>query len=350
MNLAPSAFRNTPAGVAAATTIVVWSAAFPAIAVALRDVSPISLAATRFAIAAGPFVVWLAIRRPMLPQGADWIRVILCGFLGIAAYNVLLNTGQTSVSPGAASFMIASQPVFAAGLSHLLRDAPLGRKGWLGTAVCLTGVGVVAAHQPGELTLRGPGILVLLAAACSGSYFVLQRPLVARYGAATCAALTITNGALLLSPWLSGGVSQLVSAPRAIGPVLFLALGSGVIGYIAWMRALEGFGAARAANLLFLMAPLATLLAIPITRHMPNAATIVGGAIALAGVAIVNRGASVRAPVGPNTNKSISISQPRTAFADRISVLDPKLGSPPFDGVERTCCRGPGYHIDLSAP
>jgi drug/metabolite transporter (DMT)-like permease len=284
-----SSLRQAPAGVAAAITILLWAAAFPAITLALRDLSPIPLGATRYAIAACPFLVWLAVRRPALPTGAEWVRVIACGALGIAVYNILLNTGQRSVSPGAASFLIASQPVFAAGLSHLLREAPLGRRGWVGTGICLAGVGFVAAQQPGGLSVGAPGCLVILAAACSGSYFVLQRPLVARYGAGVCAALTIITGAVLLAPWLPSGVAELAAAPRALGPVLFLALGSGVVGYVAWMSALHGLGAARAANLLFLTAPLATLLAVPLTHRAPNAATIVGGVGALIGVAIVNR-------------------------------------------------------------
>jgi drug/metabolite transporter (DMT)-like permease len=232
--------------------------------------------------------------------------VVVCGALGIAAYNILLNTGQTSVSPGAASFMIASQPVFAAGLSHLLGDAPLGRRGWIGTAVCVAGVGFVAAQQPGGLSVRGHGFLVILAAACSGSYFVLQRPLVARYGPGVCAALTITTGAVLLAPWAPSGAAELAAAPRALGAVLFLALGSGVLGYLAWMRALDGLGAARAANLLFLMAPLATLMAIPMTHRSPNAATIVGGVVAMIGVAIVNRRARLTSrPAPPSSAPAI---------------------------------------------
>lgn len=301
-----SPLRQAPSGVAAAITITLWAAAFPAITLALRDMSPIPLAATRFAAAACPFLAWLLIRRPALPTGAEWIRVIVCGALGIAAYNILLNTGQTSVSPGAASFMIASQPVFAAGLSHLLGEAPLGKRGWIGTAICLAGVGFVAARQPGGFSVRGAGFLVILAAACSGAYFVLQRPLVVRYGPGVCAALTITTGAVLLAPWAPEGVVELAAAPRALGAVLFLALGSGVAGYLAWMRALQGLGAARAANLLFLMAPLATVLAIPMTHRTPNAAMIVGGGVALIGVAIVNHRASPASDQGAPLSTPIS--------------------------------------------
>jgi drug/metabolite transporter (DMT)-like permease len=118
---------------------------------------------------------------------------------------------------------------------------------------------------------------------------VLQRPLAVKYGGLRCACWTLIVGALLLSPWLPSGLEQTVRSPDAIAAVAFLAFGSGVLGYACWLTALAGLGAARAANLLFLMAPVAVVLAIPISGHMPELFTVIGGAAALVGVAIVNR-------------------------------------------------------------
>jgi drug/metabolite transporter (DMT)-like permease len=95
-------------------------------------------------------------------------------------------------------------------------------------------------------------------------------------------------GALLLSPWLPQGVEQTVRSMEAAVAIGFLALGAGLVGYACWFTAIAGLGAARAANLLFLMAPIAMALAIPISGHLPDFSTIVGGAAALVGVAIVN--------------------------------------------------------------
>jgi drug/metabolite transporter (DMT)-like permease len=117
-----------------------------------------------------------------------------------------------------------------------------------------------------------------------------SRPLVAKYGALTSASFTILAGALLLSPWLASGLQQaLASPPSGWGAALFLALGPGVLGYLAWMRALDGLGAARATNFLYLMAPWASLLDWGITGERPAPATWVGGAAALFGMVLVHR-------------------------------------------------------------
>jgi drug/metabolite transporter (DMT)-like permease len=273
---------------AALATIVLWAGAFSAISVGVRHVDPIGLAAVRFAVAGAVMGLWLAWRGSTVGSRADVLRIAVCGALGIALYNVLLNTGQRSVSAGAASFIIATQPIFAAAFA-CLSGAELPRPAMVvGTALGLLGVAAISLGQGGGFHLGVGAPMILAAAACSGGYFVIQRPLVLRYGAATSASWTIAVGALLLLPWLPSGIAQTAHSVEAIAAVAFLALGAGVLGYICWMEALAGLGAARAANLLFLMAPLATLLAIPITGVVPAPATILGGAVALAGVAIVN--------------------------------------------------------------
>lgn len=287
---------STQAFGAAIATILLWAGAFPATAIAVRHVDPIGLAAVRFAAAGSIMLVWMLWQRAWPRAWADFLRVVGCAFLGIALYNVLLNSGQQTVSPGAASFIVATQPVYAAMLSYLLTKERFGVQAALGTVVALGGVGIISLVQGGTFQWSEGMVLVLGAAMCSGTYFVVQRPLVLRHGALRSAAWTLVFGAILLLPWLPSGAIQVAASGEAIAATLFLAMGPAVLGYMFWMRALAGLGAARAANLLFLMAPLATILSLPLKDHPLEMQTIVGGLIALVGVAIANRGfASARA-------------------------------------------------------
>lgn len=281
---------------AAAVTIILWAGSFPAIAIGIRHVDAVGLASVRFAVAAAVMGIWLGWRGEALRTRVDVARAIACGLVGIALYNVLLNTGQRTVSPGAASFIIGIQPVFAAGFACLLGTEAFTWPALVGTLISLLGVGVISLGQSSELNLGSGVALILAAAACSGGYFVMQRPLVVRYGAMSSASWTIVFGALLLTPWLPSGLEQVATSREAMLSAAFLAVGAGVIGYACWMRALAGLGAARAANLLFLMAPLATVLSIPVTGHIPELSTVFGGAAALAGVAIVNHSYRRREP------------------------------------------------------
>ena len=60
------------------------------------------------------------------------------------------------------------------------------------------------------------------------------------------------------------------------------------IGYAAWTYALGRFGAARAANFLYLVPPVAALFGFAALGETMSVLTLVGAAVAIAGVAIVN--------------------------------------------------------------
>lgn len=272
--------------VCAATTILLWAGAFLAMDAAVRATAPLSVAAARFGIAALPCAAWLWAHRARCPSRRDLPRVVLCSLIGIALYNFLLGTGQRSVPPAEASFIIATQPIFAGITGALLLRECFGPRAWLGSAVALTGVALIRGVDPHSLGDSGGALLVLAAAACSGTYFVLQRPIADRFGPLLSSAATITVAALLLLPWLPAGLGAMRQAPGTAGAILFLALGPALIGYTCWMVALRAYGAAKAATLLFLIAPVATLMQAARDGVPPNAMTLIGGALALAGTAL----------------------------------------------------------------
>ena len=59
---------DTTAAIAVALTVVGWASAFPAIRAGLAAFGPLELGALRFAIAAVPAAIFLAVKRPALPR------------------------------------------------------------------------------------------------------------------------------------------------------------------------------------------------------------------------------------------------------------------------------------------
>ncbi|KVG35523.1 DMT family transporter [Burkholderia diffusa] len=274
---------------AVAFTIVSWASAFPFIRIGLHGLAPLQLAAARFATAAVLVIAWLAWRRPNIPAKGDALRFLVCGLLGIALYNALLNTGEQTVSAGAASFIVNTLPIFTALLAAIFLRERFNRWGWLGSLVSLAGIAVIAHGQPGGLVLGSGSTLILGAALCSASYFVLQRRLIPVYGALPCAAYTLLAGALLLTPWLPGALVSLgggASRDTALA-VLVLGVFPAALGYATWTFALGYFGAARAANFLYLTPAVATALSMALTGERPGIETVCGGLLAIAGVIFV---------------------------------------------------------------
>lgn len=299
---ATSRFATAPSKLGAVAcalaTILFWAGSFPAITVALEGFSPLPLAALRFLLAST--VLGLIVGVSLIGAGKsqrgprltlrDVVWFAGCGFVGISVYNWLLNTGQQTVSPAAASFLIACQPVFAALVATRVFGEAFGTTAWMGTGLCLFGALVLSLGQPGGLSLSGGALLILIAAMCSGSFFALQRPLSARFGPLRSAFGVLLCGSLWLSPWIGPGIVELANASAgAIIALLFLGTLPGALAYVTWMVAIRDIVAARAANLLFFMAPTAALMAVPITGTWPGIATWAGGALALVGVMVVHR-------------------------------------------------------------
>jgi len=294
MTAAPTASTRTRANLAAvfavAVTVLSWGSAFPLIRIGMRALGPLELASARFLVASGLVLVWVAIRRPPLPSAADALRFLICGLFGISVYNGLLNQGERTVSAGAAAFIVNIAPILTALLATVFLGERFSVWGWAGALISFAGVGLIALGQPDGLTFGGGAILVGGAALCSAVYFVIQRPLVPRYGAIACTAYTLLAGALFLAPFLPGALPRIFAANGAPLAATVVALGvfPAAIGYAAWTYALGRFGAARAANFLYLVPPIATLIGFAALGETMSALTLVGAAIAIGGVAIVN--------------------------------------------------------------
>lgn len=301
---------------AAAVSIVAWAAAYPAIRVGLRAFSPGQLAALRFFIATAVFAVYLAILRPRLPRGMALVRISIAGALGITAYNLLLNTGELTVSASVASFLINCMPVFAALLAAIFLKERLRPIGWVGTAISFSGVAIIAlAGGSGQGKHYGSGALLIVGAAlCAAIMGMLQKPLLREYGAPAITACLMASGALLLTPFLPGAlrIAMHPAARTSLLATLFLGVGPAALGYLAWGMVLRHFTLSQTASMLYVIPLVALGISYVWIHEVPSLAALGGGLMAVAGVVVLNRyGRPTAVPVAA----SPSAAQPALAAA-----------------------------------
>lgn len=251
----------------AAAVVVIWGLNFVVMKVGLQDFSPMLLGALRFTAASLPFLLWLP--RPALP----WRFIAGYGLAqGLGQFGLLFLGLQMGMPAGMASVVMQTQAFFT-----LLMAGPLlGEKAtpwqWLGLAVALAGLLVIAtSHGGGPADMTLAGFLLTLGAAWmwAVSNLVARRAGArGRYDAFPFIAWSSLFPILpffALAAFIDGGMdkvmAQLAGArwPAWLA-VAYLALMATLLAYTLWTRLLQRHAAGRVTPF-SLLVPLVGLLA-----------------------------------------------------------------------------------------
>lgn len=290
LNTPTAESRTDPIAAAAIiVTIFAWASAFPAIRAGLASFGPLELGAVRFAVAAVPAAIFLAVTRPKLPELNELWRFGVGGFGFVALYTGLLNYGELTVSAGAASFIINVSPILTALFATAFLGERFSRIAWAGTFLSFAGIGIIALGEGDELRFDTGALLILGAAVVTSANAIAQKPLFKRHNPLAVAAWNMVIGALALSPFLPSGLAQAaVADAHGLFAVIYLGIVPSLIAYASWAVALSRLPASRASNFLYCVPPVATLMGFFWLGEAPGLLGIVGGALALIGVAVVN--------------------------------------------------------------
>jgi drug/metabolite transporter (DMT)-like permease len=291
---------------ALATTLLLWSLAFVFIRIAVEHFSVPGLTLARLLVASAALAVAAPVLKVRAPGRADLPRLATCALTGMTGYQLLLNAGERTIDAGTANLLVNTGPVFAAVLAWaVLAERPTARI-WAGMGLGFGGATILALAHDGGIRPSADALLVLGAAACQATFFVLQKPLLGRYSSfeVTCYA-TWAAGLMMLpaAGHLAGDLPDLDGG--AVASLLFLGVGSSAVAYATWAYALGRIDVAVASNTLYLAPPLTIAIGWAALDEAPTLLTLLGGLVVLSGVATTARARRRPEPTSSTPDREI---------------------------------------------
>ncbi len=276
---------------------IVWGGSFLFIAVAVRELPPLTIVACRVALAALALHLVLRIAGVSLPrEPGAWAAFFGMGLLNNVIPMVLIVWGQNHIASGLASILNATTPLFTVIVAHYFTaDERLTGQRLAGVAVGFVGVAVmIGAAALASWNANVLAQLAVLGAALSyGFSGVFGRrfktmgipPLATAAGQVTASSCILLPLALLIDlPWT-------LPAPgaRTILSLIALALVSTAFAYLLFFRLLARAGATNVGLVTFLIPVSAILFGVFLLgetlewRHMAGMALIGAGLVLIDG-------------------------------------------------------------------
>lgn len=272
---------------------VLWGGSFFFNAIAVRDLSPLTILWGRTTLAAAALLVWVYATGKDMPRSPQiWRAFAVMGVLNNAIPFSLIAWGQTSIDSGLASIFNATTPVFGVILAHFFtQDERLTRSRSLGVIFSLLGVIMLMGPSALQgLDVRNLGQVAVLTAACSyaiaslyGRRFRPLPPAVTAAGMLSCTSMLSLPAVICFDrPWL------LQPDPSAWWAVVGLALTGTAMAYLIFFRLLAVAGATNAMSVTFLVPISALILGALFLEERIRITELAGMALVFAGLAAID--------------------------------------------------------------
>lgn len=274
--------------------VTIWGGSFVATKHALgpegaRVFTPAGLVALRFLMGGGVLLAVLAARRRrILPEPADRGRVALLGLI-LGTHIGLQTWGLAFTLATHAAWIVCFTSVTIALGAQLFLGQRLRPLGWLGVAVAVAGVlGVTRPHATSAAVTFGDA-LQLTGCFTWAAYTLLgARPVRSSGSLRVTTWATLLAGLLLSAFALATGFGAAPGASELVA-LLYLGLLSSAAAFLAWYHAQATHGSQRTAATLY-VEPFVTAAVAAFVDEPLVLATVLGGIVVLAGVALVHRG------------------------------------------------------------
>lgn len=298
--------------VAAAVTIVLWASAFVVIRALGQWFSPGSLAFLRLLVGSIVLIGIASVYRRPLPRGRALVLVAGYGLLWFAGYSAVLNWAEQHLDAGTAALLVNFAPILVAAFAGAFLGEGFPRTLVVGILVAFVGVAVISVSTAGgEANNRLGVVLGLTTAVLYAASVLMQKVALRSVDAITATWTACVVGTVATAPFAWMAVDEVRVAPTsAVLGAVFLGVGPTAIAFTTWAFALSRTNAGTMAATTLAIPAVAIAISWLFLREIPTLVPLLGGALALGGVALTRRKA---APPLPATADAATVNDEPSA-------------------------------------
>ncbi len=282
---------------------LIWGSSFLLIKVGVEDLGPLLLVSARIGIAALFMAAFLRLSGRHWPrQRREIAALIYVGVMNTALPFTLITWGEQRIDSGLATVLNATVPLFTLVFAHLaLADERITPPKVAGLLVGFVGVAILAgrdAESSSPNALSGQVAVLAASASYATSAVVIRRflrrvdPFVIAGGSLMVGAVTILAITLVTRPSMAGDLHV-----QAVLAVLTLAVLNTVLAYFLFYHLIDIWGATRTTLVTYVMPPLGVTLGALFLDEAVDWKIVVGAALILGGIVVVNLHRRRPAPV-----------------------------------------------------
>jgi len=269
----------------------VWGSGFVATKIGLQHAPPFTFLALRFSFGLACLTAIVLVTRPRWPRSrTELLHVVVAGLLMHAVHlGGSHYTQYLGMSAGITAVLLSAQPLLTALIAARWFQEKLFTRQWIGIATGLAGVALVVLHKIDvrEASVASlTAVTIALAGVTAGTLY--QR----RF----CPVVDLRAGALVQ---FAATLVVLLPLARFVedapvrwswslaGAIVFLVIGTSILGVNALHTLMRRGQAARVASLVYLTPAFAVILELALFDVMPSKLSLIGMVVTALGVALV---------------------------------------------------------------
>lgn len=279
-------------------SVILWGATIPPTKWALETVEPLTLTFLRLALSSILFVPY-AWQKAKKEQGGigkiPWLRLCSLSFTGVAGYFLFGYTGIAFTSGVNVSIIDSTLPLFTMLFAYFYLKERIVWQQWVGLFIGLCGVLLIALQSEKSNDSSLFGDMMVLAGCVIWAIYIVQMKKPKgeeRLSSELFTALLLLIGAAMIFPFavVEVGVLGWPTFPtKTIASLLYLTIGSSILAYWLWNKAVESVSASKASVYLNFMPVISVIASVLFLKETLTWQTIAGGCCVLLGVFFAER-------------------------------------------------------------